>query len=383
MLVKTIPRRILALVFLVFLVSSVAISTTGLLLFSSADSLQADAGGGQNTLLVYSSTSRVPETSAIPLSVGPKVSSVAGVISTVPEVTAPVSADGKVVFMRGANLTALAAAQGLTLVSGTWPGPNDNSSVVLGSTLAGALRLAPGSQLSIFSFFENRTYTLTVSGVLKAGAPYDDESLSSLRLAQSLRGFGSGTVTMFSVKVDPASFDSHAMQSAVASIQSSSPSRSPIDLSLLPLSSFSSLSPSSVIDQVLGRSIGVSESVFWAMVAVVAVACLAIVYFGLAWASTEYSSILAVLTSIGLTRGSATVYLASAFALVGVAAGAVGYGVAYLSLGALSPALSERIFFHSLSIQPSSGMLAFALIFPLAAVLLILPVVLRSSRPSG
>lgn len=66
MMVRTVPRRIFVLVFLVFLVSSVAVSATGLILFSSADSLASAAGAGPDTLLVYSSTSRVPETSSFP-----------------------------------------------------------------------------------------------------------------------------------------------------------------------------------------------------------------------------------------------------------------------------------------------------------------------------
>ncbi len=383
MMVRTVPRRIFVLVFLVFLVSSVAVSATGLILFSSADSLASAAGAGPDTLLVYSSTSRVPETSSIPLSVEKPVSEVRGIVSTLPEVTAPVSVGGMVVFLRGANLSALASAEGISLLSGSWPAAQDNRTVVLGSDLAASLRVASGQQVGVFSFFQNKTYILTVGGTFRSGPPFDDEVLTALPLAQTLRGFDAKTVTMLSLTVDPAALDSEALQATVASLKAAAPSSSPVNLALLPLSSFANLSPSSVIDQVLGRSFGLSESVFWAMVAVVAVACLTMIFFGLSWSVAEYSSVLSILNNIGLTRERATANLAAAFAVVGALAGAAGYLLAYAALSELAGAMSVRVFFHALLIQPSVDLLLFSLLFPVAAVIAILPLVMRGPRSHG
>jgi hypothetical protein len=138
-----------------------------------------------------------------------------------------------------------------------------------------------------------------------------------------------------------------------------------------------------VIDQVLGRSVGVSESVFWAMIVVVAAACSLMIFFGLSWSVGEYSGVLTVLVEIGLTRQRAAFRLVVAFALVGAAAGLVGYFLAYGALTALVQKLSVRVFFHSLLVQQSGGLLAFSFLFPVAAVVIGLPLAMWSSRSRG
>jgi hypothetical protein len=363
-ILRTVQGRILALVFAVFFVSSVAISATGLILFSSADTLTTSVGSEPNALVVYSTSARVPETSELPLKLGATLAGVQGVIAVVPEVTVPVSFYGRVVILRG-----------LPLGSNGGPAAG-NDTIILGASLRPRLDFMDGQQLSVFSFFQNRSYAFTFGGVSSSGQPYDDELTTNLAAAQTLRGFGPGTVSIFEVIVDPSKFAPQALEAAIGSPPGGQPSGAP-NLSYLPLTSFSGLSPTSVVNQILGRSVGLSESVFWAMVGVVSASSLMLLYFGLSWSAAEYSGVLGLLTAIGLRPSRAARQLTALLAAVAALAGAVGYSAAFGALSLLTSLLSVRVFFHALVIQQSLGLLAFSAVFPAAFVGLVLPPVIR------
>jgi hypothetical protein len=366
--VKAVPRGALALSFVVFLVVSVAASTTGLLLYSSSSALLSPLGGGGGVAVIYSNSTRAPETGSVPASIAVNASGAAGVRAVLPEVLSIVSVDGSVAFVRGTDVPAFVQLEHATLASGAWPG--SNGSLAAGEWIASRLGLRAGENVTLFSLQTNRSFSFVVSGVFSSPHPYDYELVTTTGEARAMAGLRADRLTIVRLFVD-SSFNGASLYRYLTPKGGGHGGGQPLpNLNLLPVGAVSG-SGSTIVDQLLVRTVGLSLDLLWAIVVVVVSASLLMLYFGISLLVGECYQTVSTFISLGMSKRRAASLLSALTALSGVSAGAAGYFVSYLLLSA--GVASPEVLFQPLSVQPELGVLALSASFPAAVTLLFLP----------
>lgn len=383
---RVLPWRA-ALPLLVILVTvSAASAVTGLMVSEAPATIASIVGTGGNVIAVYGNVSRIPETSTVPASALPKLENLPGVLVASPEVLSPALANGQAVFVRGVSLPSFVALDHPALITGSWPLAN-GSAVLVGSRLAANLRVEAGDSLSLASFFGGSPQQVLVSGIFQTGTSRDDEIVTSLALAQQIRGIGKDTVTLYRVEIDPSRFNSSALVTVLGGNQTSRTAPNSQAAQILPTSvllsagSYLAGNPAQAIDTILSRNLGLSQSSLWSLVVVVVLCSSLAVYYGAAWTVDAYSPLLNLLSSIGLSGGKKVGYPLLIVGLGSLAACFIGSVVGYLGLLYVSGVLSIQVLFHSFVPTFSFPVTAASVLLPTAVSLVALTYCSRGIGP--
>jgi hypothetical protein len=379
-------RGLASLLALVFVLSA-SLASTSALLAGAAGAYASSAGGGRNVVIIAGG-GRVPETGAVALASVINATELPGVVGYSPEVFAPAVFDGRIVVVRGVDLTEFTTVQPLAAVSGTLA-TGGNGTVYVGDVLARSLGLAPGASLALEGVLAPSSVTVSVAGVFSAPLPFADEVLSTLAVAQGLRGLSSGQVTFVRLKVDPATFNRTQLAQALAGKQSgggpggSNPFLQ--QLQLAPTTVLVSLLPAGGAPQslsaALDRGLGLEQAVFGSLGAVVVGASLMAVYFATSYWYDGVEPTLKSLGALGMGRGKAFAWLLAVAAPASVLAGALGCLAAYGALQLLSASGSLQFFFQPLPVVIQAAPVLFSSFVPAAAVAASLAV--RARRGPG
>ena len=346
------PWRAALPLFVILVAVSAASTVTGLMVSEVPVAVASITGAGGNVIAIYGSTSRLPESSTIAASALTKLESLPGVMVVSPEVLSPALADGRVVFVRGVNLSSFIALDHPELVRGAWPTGNW-SSVLVGSRLAGSLGVSAGSSLTLASFTGGPSYSVTVAGIFQTNTARDDEVVTNLTIAQQIRGIQADAVSLFRVEIQPSLFSSPALLSALGINQSSKGATGGQTTQILPTSVLLSAgkylvgNPAQAVDTILSRNLGLSESSLWSLVVVVILCSALAVYYGASWTLDTYSPLLNLLGSIGMSRRRQAGYLTLTVGLGSLAMCVVGSFLGFFGLVTVARLLSIEVLFHS------------------------------------
>ncbi|MDG6988626.1 MAG: hypothetical protein JRN21_04795 [Nitrososphaerota archaeon] len=300
---------------------------------------------------------------------------VPGVVGYSPEVFAPAVLDGRIVVVRGVNLTDFATVQPLAAVSGTLA-EGGSGAVYVGDVLARSLGLAPGASLTLEGVLASSSFKVSVAGVFSAPLPFSDEVLSTLGVAQGLRGLSSGQVTFVRLKVDPAVFNRTQLVRALEAKPSggASGATNPFlqQLQLAPTTTLVSLFPSGIappsLTAALDRGLGLEQAVFESLGAVVVGVSLLAVYFATSYWYDGVEPTLKSLGALGMSRGKAFAWLLAVAAPASILAGGAGCLAAYGALQLLSASGSLQFFFQPLPVALQAAPALFSSLVPAAAV---------------
>jgi hypothetical protein len=348
------------------LLASCAVSSTSLLLSGSLNAFATSAGTG-NDVVILSGGGRVPQTGALELNQVGNVTRLPGVKWASPEVYAPVDMGGVVRVVRGVNFTEFSAVQPVTLTSGSLSGLGGDS-VYVGEHLAQTAGTRPGATFLLQGLLANTSLTAKVSAVVSAGAPYDDEIISSLQDARILRGMGQGQVTFLRLKVDPSAFNMTLLLQIVRGKAAGGSGANPFlqQLQLAPTTSLISIVPrgssAPSITTVLGRGLGLVQAVFQSLDVVVLLASGLAVYFATSYWLNGTRPTQDTLSALGMGKGRLRVWLLAVTVPPSVLAGVLGYLVAYWGIGSLSATGGFEFFFHHLMVplDPASIVISWA-----------------------
>jgi hypothetical protein len=328
---KLIKKRSLVPVLTVLLFVSIASSVTGLLLSDATETVAASGGMlPNNTFVVYSSSSKLPITSVLPLSLSNNLSMIPGVIQVTPEAFAPVLANGKVFILRGMNSTSFAELYKPNFISGGL-GNAVNYTVFIGSTAAKQLAAYSGAEITLHGIMSNHNETLTVGGIFNTGTVLDDEIISGISTAQSMRGIGEDQASMLVVRVNQGIFNASSLdrlfegkttgnQNGGANVVNSA-----LSLGVVGIGSFLAGNPSQAASVVLSRAIGVSQDVLWVLVITVSVCSILSVYYGASWTISENLDVLRLLNWLGMTRRGLIIRILTLFLALAAVSSLVGY----------------------------------------------------------
>lgn len=348
---------------MVLIVVSVAASTTGLLLTGASSTVAASSGSEPGTLTIYSSSSKLPLTSIVPISLSTEVGRLPGVKEVTPEAVAPVLVDNQVLILRGMNLTVFADVYHPLFLSGGL-GNAANYTVFLGVTAAKQLLLRSGSPISIIGLMSNNNVTMTVGGIFRTGTVLDDEIISEIQTGQRLRGLGSDQASLLSATIEPSSFNTSSLVNLLNESSSRSSNKTVyiqntlITSGLVGIGSYLAGNPSQAVGQVLSRAIGLSQNVLWSLVAIVSVCSALSIYYSVSWMLQENSGVIRLLNSIGMTRMGILFRLFLLTLMLELLATSAGYLLALLISRALAAQLGVSILFHSIIISNNPYVLA-------------------------
>ncbi|MDE1858216.1 MAG: hypothetical protein KGI26_04005 [Thaumarchaeota archaeon] len=353
---------------------SAAMASTSMLISGSAGAFLSGPGPAPD-VVILSGGGRVPETGSVDLSAVQNATRVPGVTAASPEVYAPVELMGRVAVVRGVNMSDFAGVQGVSFVGGA-NATLDGSTVFAGSELAVALGVGAGSTLTLVGVMANYSSTVRVAAVVNAGPPYGSELISTIQLAQALRGLSSSQVTFERLKVDPAVFNETALIRAVGGARpSSAPSgTNPLiqQLQLAPTATLVSIfpagAPAASLSTVLGRGVGVVQATFESLEAVVLLASLLAVYFAASYWLESVGPTAATLGALGMGGGRELRWYLTSAVPGSLGAGALGYVSAYAGLYLLAGGGSLSFFFQPILIPFDPSSLAVACLGPATAV---------------
>jgi hypothetical protein len=371
---RLLPWRAAAPLLVILVAVSAASTVTGLMVSEVPTALASIVGTGGNVISVYSNVSRLPETSTVALSALPKLESLLGVTIVSPEVLSPALANDEVVFVRGVNVTSFMALDHPVLVRGLWPNGSVNT-VLVGSRLAGNLKVNPGDSISLASFEGGPSHQVVVSGIFQTNTARDDELITNLGLAQQIRGVDGGTVSLYRVEIDPSRFNSSALLVALGANQSSGAVPGGQATQILPTSVLLTAGkylvgePVQAVDMILARNLGLSESSLWSLVVVVVLCSALAVYYGALWTLDAYSPLFNLLGSIGMSRRRKTGYLVLIVGLGSLVACLIGFVAGFYGLVYVSGALSVKVLFHSFIPTFNLGAALAAILLPTAIAL--------------
>lgn len=370
MLVRLTRWRELAGLLAVVLLLSVAVSMTSLLLNGTVGAFASSSGAGSN-IVILSGGGRVPETGAVDLASLKNATHLPGVEAYSPEVYAPADLGGQVVVARGVNYSQFAALQPVSPVNGLLIGLGPNT-VYVGEGLARSEGVAVGSDITLRGLLANSSVRVQVAAVISAGAPYDSEVISSIPVAQALRGLSPGQVTFLRLKVDPSTFNRALLVQTVGTGGLGEANPLVREVQLAPTTLLISIVPpdsqTPSLTAVLGRGLGLVESVFAALDGVVLLVSLLAVYFAASYWVGSVRPVTDVLTAVGLGRGRLTGQLLAVAVPPSLLAGALGYLVAYLVAGALAAQGSLMFFFQPIQIAFTPSSLLISALGPAVAV---------------
>ena len=296
-------------------------------------------------------------------------------VAASPEVYAPVELMGRVAVVRGVNMSDFARVQAVSFVGGV-TAAQGGSTVFAGRELAAALGVGAGSTLTLVGVMANYSATVRVAAVVSAGSPYDSELISTVRLAQSLRGLPQSQVTFERLKVDPAAFNETAL---IRSVGGARPASAPSgtnpfiqQLQLAPTATLVSIfptgAPAASISTILGRGVGVVQATFESLEAVVLLVSLLAVYFAASYWLESVGPTAATLGALGMGRGRELRWYLTAAVPASLGAGAMGYLAAYAGLYLLAGGGGLSFFFQPIQVPFDLSSLAIACVGPAAAV---------------
>ena len=356
---KLIKKRSLVPILTVLLFVSIASSVTGLLLYDATETV-ASSGGmlPHNTFVVYSSSSKLPITSVLPLSLSDNLSMIPGVTQVTPEVLTPVLANGKVLILRGMNSTSFAELYKPTFISG---GLEDAASytVFIGFTIAKQLFTYSGAKITLHGIMSNYNETLTIGGIFKTGTVLDDEIISDITTAQALRGIGGEQASILVVSVNQSNFDASSLvrlfEGKTAGGKSSSTNfvNSALSLGVVGIGSFLVGNPSQAAGEVLSRAIGVSQDALWVLVVTVSVCSILSVYYGASWTISENADVLRLLNWLGMSRKGLIFRILTLFLVLAVISSFMGYLASTMITGFLVTAIDLNVLFQPIILYNS------------------------------
>ncbi|MDE1858611.1 MAG: hypothetical protein KGI26_06075 [Thaumarchaeota archaeon] len=381
-------RQLVPLLVLVLLLSA-GMSTTAMLLSGSSGAFVSSLGGGTN-IVVLSGGGRVPETGAIDLRQVQDATDLPGVLAASPEVYAPVLALGSVVVARGVDWPEFTAIQPVTIKGAGEP--LAGSEVYIGVRLAERLGVAAGDSLELRGLLANATTTAKVGAVFSAGQPFDDQVLAPLPMAQSLRGLSGDQVTFVRLKVDPAVFNQTQLVQTLRGVPSSAgrggqPNPFIQQLQLAPTSSLITILPAGGNSQptlatALTKGLGLVQTAFESLDAVVLLVSLLAVYFATANWLEGLRPTAETLSSLGLAGRSLLLWLLVAAVPAAIVAGIAGYLLACLTVQSLSGSGALSFFFQPLVVTVDPDTAALACVGPAAAVALSILIAHGRAKPA-
>ena len=354
---------------LAFLLSA-TVATTSILVSSSADALLSGPGPAPNVFII-SGGGRVPETGSVDLNSLRNATAVLGVSGSSPEVYAPVAIDGRIAVVRGVNLTDFSLVQGVSLGSA----PLGNGSVLVGEEMARTTGLEAGSVITMQGVLANFSATVRVSAVVAPGQPYDGEIISSLQLAQALRGFSGSQATFLRLKVDPAAFNETRLLQAIRGNQgpASYASGNPViqQLQLAPTASLLSILPAgqggSSIATVLSRGFGAVQTLFLSLDVVVILVSTLAMYFATAYWLESARPTSETLSALGLAKRKDLAWHLAAAVPAASVAGLLGFAASYFGVQYLAAVGGLSFFFQPIQVPLDPAALVLSCGGPAAA----------------
>jgi hypothetical protein len=356
------------------------------MLASGAAASYLSAPGAAPDVVILSGGGRVPETGAVDLGSLRNATAVPGVLASSAEVYAPVVVDGRVAVVRGVNLTGFASVQGAPLGGGA---PFGGGAVYVGEGFAREFGVGAGSSMLLRGVLANFSTEVTVAAVVAPGQPYDGEVISSIHLAQELRGLSGSQVTFLRLKVDPAAFNGTRLLQAIGVRPGGpgAPAGSPViqQLQLAPTASLLSIfapgGPPPSVSSVLARGVGVVQATFESLEGVVLVVSALAVYFATAYWLESVRRTRDTLAALGMDRRTELLWLLSAAVPPSLLAGAAGFLAAYVGLAALSGGGSLMFFFQPVPVPLDPVAAALSSVGPASAVAA--SIVVRSVSPDA
>ncbi|MCS7108355.1 MAG: hypothetical protein N3G48_07350 [Sulfolobales archaeon] len=335
---KLIPLSKFKIVVVINLVTSIAISTTGIYVLSVTASISRSISLGlDGDVLLYSSASKVPHTGLINV----KAVNLTGddeflVLS--PEVLTPVIVHGNPLFLRGLNLTLLDRLLNYSLVGRL---PRSGDEVLVGVRLSNRLNISVGEVINVNAIPTGNEVAVLVTGLIISNTPLDDELVSNLQLSRRLRGVGDDYVTVIRLRVN----NSHSITKRLEELPPlKRPSAPYVVVNKFLINR--SLGDVELVDEAISRGINISSTLLWVSILLVLSISVLSIYFGMRWTLNTLEDVLKVLRSIGLSRFRLASMLIYRVMLVGMLSGATGYAISYLLLNEVFNALSVSILLH-------------------------------------
>ncbi|MGH9470058.1 MAG: ABC transporter permease [Terriglobia bacterium] len=259
-------------------------------------------------------------------------------------------------------------------VRGAWPAAGDQGGCVLGAQLARSLGLGPGDRVAIASAASAESRKFVVRGVVETGGIEDQEALAPLATVQSMAGLG-GKVRRIEVSAITKPADALARTPAAQ--------MTPEQYERWSCSNYASTVAYQIQQAIPGSSaravyqVSESEGKILNRVGLLmgVLAAAALIAAALAISSMMLANVLERRTEIGLLKalGATDARIAMIFLLeacvVGLAGGAVGYGLG----SALAERLSRAVFGSAASIH--------WVIFPCALALALIVTLAGSAAP--
>ncbi|MCE4600967.1 MAG: hypothetical protein F7C38_05320 [Desulfurococcales archaeon] len=211
---KIVGWRLLALLTIGITVYSMASAYIGETLTSTINFLREEPPNPKGTaiLSVYSGIASTPVTGLLPSSILGNVTRVTGVIAAWGETTTPALLNNTLVIIRGLSEEAFRWL-GLEVTEGEIPNATDYTSILVGERLAGQLNLEPGDTVVVDAVFSKSQAVYKVEGIVRGPPPYTYEVITSLPVAQALRGTRGYTVIR--IIYDPAHLNTDELAQAL------------------------------------------------------------------------------------------------------------------------------------------------------------------------
>jgi ABC-type antimicrobial peptide transport system permease subunit len=216
--------------------------------------------------------------------------------------------------------------------------------------------------------------TRKVSAVVSAGAPYDDEVISSLQDAQSLRGIGQGQATFLRLKVDPSAFNMTLLLQTVRGKGAGGSEVNPFlqQLQLAPTTYLVSIIPrgssTPSLTTALGGGLRLVQTVFQSLGVVVLLASVLALYFATSYWLYGTKPTQETLSALGMGTGRLRAWLLAVTVPISVLAGLLGYLVAYWGISSLSATGGIEFFFQPLTVPLDPESIVVSCVGPAVAV---------------
>jgi len=369
MLTKLLPWRAFIPALTALLVASTAIAFTGLYVFNVLSTLSNSVGVDDDVVVIFSGTSKLPQTGVIPVNIVRGLEGVDGVNVVSAEVLTPVEVNGYIVFLRGVNFSAFRELSKPKLVLGTWP--SSSNDVLVGSRLARYLGIVANDVVVVKGVLTSDVFRLNVSGVFETETPLDDELVASLSLGQKLRDLPPDVITLIRVGVDPRRLSSEGLNRILGIKEVRRNVGGGGYITALPSAILTSLNKSYTVTSVedfmevlLERGISISKAFLWGAVLVVAASSTLVIYHSTTWVLRNLEPTTSILRALGFTRVGITCLILTRLVLISIMSGFIGYLLGYLMIYTLTECGLLRILLHTVLVTHSHSVLAVSLMAP-------------------
>jgi len=354
MFLKLIPWGSLKLIVIILLVVSTATSITGLYVVSISKTLTDILTLGSDDFLILSSTSKTPYTGVI-TDLSSYFRGIEGVGLVSPEVLTPVVVGGRVVFLRGVNITLFKDLGVVKYLSGSWP--ESQYDVLVGSRLSNYLGVNVGDSILITGIPTGKEVRVFVRGTYVSNTPLDDELLSTSSLAKELRGIQGNYVTLVRVR-----FVGYVNKSLIPNYLS------PTKDSSIPSTVLKSLKVveggSELLDEVLGRGVKMSSNFLWSSTLLVITSSVLAIYYGISWVLNNLNDVLTTLRFLGLSRFRVALLVITKLLILSITSGILGYLTSYSILKLVFDLLKPQILAHTIELVIDSKVLLLTTLVP-------------------